>query len=142
MGSLVKEAFELAKKAHKGQFRNDKKTPYIDHPVAVAHYFNNDDSGDKYFLQAIALLHDVIEDTPVTINDLRDKGFPKKVIMAVDLLTHRKGQRYLDYILAIKINPLAIKVKIADIEHNMLTSSGNQKGKYELALYILSREAI
>ncbi len=138
MKNYVEKAFTIAKKAHKGQFRRDGKTPYIEHPLEVYQrfipFFPRE---EMWLLQAIALLHDVLEDSKITVKDLKDAGIPDLIVKAVVILTHLKDQSYIDYILEVKGNEWARRVKIEDIRHNMSTSSGNQKDKYLLALHIL-----
>ena len=70
----------------------------------------------------VALLHDTVEDTSVTIDFLREKGFSERVLEAVDLLTHREEEGYFDYVRRIKENPLAVTVKLADLRHNSDTT--------------------
>ncbi len=107
---LTKKAIKLAHKAHKDQY--DKAgLPYIAHPLHLAECMN-----DEYTTIA-ALLHDVVEDTNITLDDLA-KEFPKKVINALKLLTHQKGVPYMDYVAKIKTNDIAKAVKIADLKHN------------------------
>ena len=122
--------------AHEGQFRKmgeDKGKPYIIHPDRVAAKFQNSD-----ILAAIGQLHDVIEDSPVTAEDLLDKGIPGSVVDAVVALSKKPGENYLDAILRVMQNPLARQVKIVDLEDNMLgLDEGSLKDKYRLALYIL-----
>ena len=66
----------------------------------------------------VALLHDVVEDTDYTFDDLRNEGFPKEIIDAIKLLTHDPSVPYLDYINKIKENVISTKVKLADLKHN------------------------
>ena len=66
----------------------------------------------------VALLHDVIEDTPVTAEDLRREGFDEAVLAAVDCLTHRNGESYADYVVRCKGNVIARRIKLADLEDN------------------------
>ena len=107
---LTCAAMKLAYRAHHGQF--DKcGIPYIYHPIHLAEAMN-----DEYSC-CVALLHDTVEDTDVTL-DLLKTIFPKEVTDAVALLTHRKGTDYFDYVRAIKDNPIARKVKLADLSHN------------------------
>lgn len=129
---LIKKCLEIATIAHKGQTRKDGITPYITHPIAVAEMFPNDEE-----LQAVALLHDVIEDSDIKISSLKKEGIPICVLDMVILLTQRMTQNYLDYILQVKQNPDAIKIKLADIKHNSITPSKHQRDKYQLAKYIL-----
>ena len=74
------------------------------------------------FTTTVALLHDVVEDTEYTLEDIRALGFPEEVISALNLLTHRADVPYLDYVSAIKTNPIAREVKLADLRHNSDTT--------------------
>lgn len=139
MKNLVELALGIAEEAHKGQFRNDGVTPYLVHPVTVAEKVRvNGGFGYKEILEAIALLHDVVEDSKVSLKDLVDKGVPQVVVDSVNRLSKRPGESYLAYILNIKEDPLAKAVKVEDIMHNMVDAKGTMKAKYELALYILN----
>jgi len=144
MKNVVKLAFKIASKVHKGQFRRDDKTPYITHPMAIANIFKFSNLYGKWSeeLQAIALLHDVIEDSnhKITTIDLNKMGIPTEVTEVVHILTHYPTQSYLDYILEVKENLLATMVKEEDIKHNLSTLGKGDKDKiekYKLALYIL-----
>ena len=107
---LTKAAMEIAYKAHHGQL--DKSgVPYIFHPIHLAEQMD-----DEYSC-CVALLHDTCEDTEVTIEELK-AIFPMEVTDAVALMTHEKGTDYFDYVRAIKANPIARKVKLADLAHN------------------------
>lgn len=108
---LTIKALKTAYKAHEGQ--TDKSgLPYIFHPYHVAEQMTTEVSA------AIALLHDVIEDTDMTAEDLRALGFPDSVVDGVVLMTHDKGTDYFDYIHKLKKDPEAKAVKLADLEHN------------------------
>lgn len=121
------------REAHKGQFRRDGVTPYETHPEAVAQSVP-----DR--LKPIAYLHDVVEDTEVTIEDLEKEGFPAYVLTAVSLLTHRHGQSNHVYWHNLLTNPDAVQVKIADIKHNLSGSpSDHAKRKYARALEIFAK---
>lgn len=114
MNHMMERALEIALKAHAGQ--EDKAgVPYINHPLTVATFC----AGDPLAM-TVALLHDVVEDTDYTFEDL-EKEFPKEVIDALRLVTHPEGEPYMDYITRIKEsgNTTALKVKIADMRHNM-----------------------
>lgn len=109
---LTKRALLISFNAHKEQL--DKNgMPYVYHPFHVAEQMK-----DEYTV-CTALLHDVVEDTDITLEDLRAEGFPEEVIEAVGLMTHKKGVPYFDYVREIKNNPIAYAVKLADLEHNM-----------------------
>lgn len=108
---LTKKAMQFCFAAHKEQ--TDKSgLPYVFHPFHLAEQMEDE------LTAAAALLHDVVEDTPYTLDDLRSQGFPETVIDALELLTHREGVSYFDYVAAIKLNPIARQVKTADLRHN------------------------
>ncbi len=107
---LTYKAMHIAYNAHHGQL--DKSgAPYIFHPIHLAEQM------DDEFSCCAALLHDVVEDTDVTLDDLQ-KDFPEEVVEAVRLLTHKKDVSDVEYLTAIKANPIALKVKLADNAHN------------------------
>ena len=108
---LTKEAIRIAFDAHKEQ--TDKTgLPYIFHPFHLAEQMDTEEE------TIIALLHDVVEDTDITLDELRSYGFSDAVMDALSLLTHDDGVEYMDYIKRIKFNTLAKKVKLADLRHN------------------------
>lgn len=131
-------AARIATKAHKGQTRWDKKVPYITHPQAVARSIIEADIYNEEHVAA-AWLHDVLEDTDVTAQDLVGQGVDRCVVDAVIALTKREGvENYVDYILRVAANDVARVVKMYDLKHNMSDlKSGSMKQKYELAFYIL-----
>ena len=104
------KAMKLAYDAHLGQF-DHSNVPYIFHPYHLAEQM------DDEICCTVALLHDVVEDTDITIEDLKAE-FPPEVTDAVLLLTHDRDVDYFDYVRAIKENPVAKKVKLADLNHN------------------------
>lgn len=111
MTDLVFEALKVATKAHDGQY--DKGgAPYILHPITVARGVQSDTE------KIIALLHDTVEDTDVTIEEISEK-FGPVVADAVNFLTHKEGEEYDDYIDRVSQNKLAIDVKLSDIKNNM-----------------------
>lgn len=112
--ALYRRAEEIAVQAHAGQV--DKGgNPYISHPLAVAAGVQG------YELKIVALLHDVLEDSSVTAQDLLTEGFPPELVEAICVLTHNKedSMSYQDYIFLVKENPIARAVKISDITHNL-----------------------
>lgn len=132
-------ALKIATEAHKGQV--DKAgVPYINHPLTVASLVDTEEE------KIVALLHDTIEDTNITEQDLLNYGFSNKIVEAVKLLTHNKNVPYMDYIAKIKDNELARKVKIADLTHNSdlsrlkeITEKDKKRyEKYQKALLYLS----
>ena len=112
---LVSEAIAFAVKAHDGMRRKKSESPYILHPMEVASIVGSMTTDEEII--AGAALHDVVEDTNITFADLA-KTFPQDVLDILRLLTHDEHVDYFDYIRQIKTNPIAVKVKLADIEHN------------------------
>lgn len=107
----TKKAMKLAYAAHHGQ--TDKTgVPYIFHPMHLAEQMKDEAT------TVAALLHDVVEDTTYTLDDLREAGFSPAVLDALALLTHNKDVPYLEYVEAISHNPVAAAVKRADLRHN------------------------
>lgn len=139
--ALTKKAMRLAFHAHINQ--TDKAgVPYIFHPIHLAEQMTDEAS------VCAALLHDIIEDTDITVDDLKAQGFPACVTDAVELLSHAEGVSYMDYIKAIKPNPIARAVKLADLRHNRDLSRLDQVDdaalkrceKYKLALDFLESD--
>ncbi len=137
---LTKKAMRIAYEAHKDQ--TDKVgVPYIFHPYHVAEQMKDELS------VAAALLHDVVEDTPLTFEDLAQEGICEEVLDIVRLLTHEEDVGYMDYVQTIKDsrNERAIAIKLADLEHNSDTTRFkklNEKAlarikKYEAARAVL-----
>lgn len=125
-------ARQIAITAHTGQFRNDKKTPYIVHVEGVA-------NGVEPRLKPIAWLHDVVEDTTVTLDDLKNHGFPQYILDGVNVLTHRENVTNMDYWKGISQNPDAVPVKKSDINYNLNDSPNDrQKEKYQRALKVFA----
>ncbi|MFP3728100.1 GTP pyrophosphokinase [Priestia filamentosa] len=112
MQALLEKAIELAVHYHGGQ--TDKGgNPYILHPLAVMTRVKSIEE------KIVAVLHDIVEDTPLTFDGLRDAGFPDVIIEAVDALTKRAKESYNRYIWRVKNNSLACAVKLADLSENM-----------------------
>ena len=108
---LTKLAMKISFDAHKDQV--DKTgLPYIFHPFHLAEQMDDENS------VCVALLHDVVEDTNITFEDLKNYGFNNSIIDALKLLTHKDEVPYMDYVREIKKNELAKKVKLADLTHN------------------------
>ena len=128
-----RQALEIAKKYHHGQLRKGSTLPYIVHPMAVAEAFEDED------YKIVAVLHDTIEDTELTTYDLSSKyGLNMNSVIALECLTRRDNERYLDYILRCKSLDMSRCIKIQDLEHNLSDlESGSLRDKYIMALYIL-----
>lgn len=135
----TRKAMIIAYYAHQNQF--DKSgVPYVFHPIHLAEQMDTEEEC------IVALLHDTVEDSDVTFDDL-EKDFSPEVVQAVKLLTHDSKVDYMDYVRAIKMNPIARKVKLADLHHNSdLTRLTNPteklinriETKYRKAIEILS----
>ena len=108
---MTKQAMRLSFNAHKEQV-DKSDMPYVFHPFHLAEQMQDEDT------TVVALLHDIVEDTNYTIDDLRKIGFSEKVLKAILLMTHDKNVPYMEYVEQIKQNPIAAAVKRADLMHN------------------------
>lgn len=107
----TKLAMKICFKAHAHQL--DKSgLPYVFHPFHIAEQMKDEDT------TIVALLHDVVEDSDITLDDLKKYGFSEDVISAVAAMTHSPNIDYMDYIAQVKKNPLAAAVKLEDLRHN------------------------
>lgn len=135
---LTKKALKLSFEAHKDQV--DKTgLPYVFHPFHLAEQMEDEAT------TCVALLHDVVEDTDITFEDLEKEGFTAEIIEALKLLTHDDAVPYMDYVMALKDHPIASKVKRADLMHNSDLSrldvvsdfALERQAKYKRALELL-----
>jgi len=134
---LITNAVNIARRAHTGQFRRNGITAYICHPERVADRLQ-DESPEVI---ATAWLHDVLEDTPQTAESLRAGGIPESVITAVVTLTKKEGEAYGAYLARVKANPIARKVKVADMLDNLRGEPNpKQIKKYAIGLFGLVEE--
>lgn len=108
----IQRALEIAVEAHKHQKQKDG-SPYAFHPIKLSLSLKTEEQ------KIVALLHDVVEDTAWTFEDLINEGFNANVIEALRLLTHTDGSPYEDYVARLASNPLARAVKKADLSDNM-----------------------
>ena len=119
----IEEAIRIAVEAHTGQ-KDRAGAPYILHPLRVM--FRVQTEAERM----AAVLHDVVEDTPWTLDGLRAQGFAEEVVEAVDALTKREGEPYDAFVDRSAANPVARRVKIADLEDNMdVRRTGNLSEK-------------
>ncbi len=137
--TLTKKAYKIAFEAHRDQL--DKTgLPYIHHPLHLAAQMTDE------VTTCVALLHDVVEDSDMTFEDLAAMGFGGEILEALRLMTHDDDTPYMDYVREIKKNPIAATVKRADLMHNsdtsrldVVTEKDIQRvEKYKKALEILS----
>ena len=111
--ATIEDALIIAATAHRGQ-TDKEKLPYILHPLRVMQLVRGPEA------QMVAILHDVVEDTSVTLEDLRKAGFSETVLEALKLATHLPEDSYADYVVRLKPNPIARQVKLGDLQDNSL----------------------
>lgn len=135
---MVELALEIATKAHKGQVDKVGRN-YIEHPITVASMCSNENE------KIVALLHDVIEDSELTLEEIKSYGFDDEVVEALEVITKTKELVYQEYISKVKNNAIARVVKIADMTHNSdLSRLGNINDdiarfkKYQKAIFYLN----
>ena len=110
---LLDKAIQIAASAHAGQF--DKGgMPYLMHPIRVMSFLKSNDEE----LQCIAIMHDVLEDSSVTAEDLLAAGMTQRIVAGVQCLTKIKGESYDNYKLRVFTSGDAMQVKLADLRHN------------------------
>ena len=109
---MLEKAIEIAVEAHRGQIDKAGRE-YILHPMRVMLRGRNDTE------MIVGILHDVVEDTPVTLDMLRLEGFSEEVLAAIDCITKHKGESYGTFIDRVLANPLATQVKLYDMEDNL-----------------------
>lgn len=135
--ATIEQALEIAARAHAGQ-TDRQGVPYILHPLRVMHAVHGLDA------QIVAVLHDVVEDTPTTLDDLRAAGFNETIVAAVDSVTHREGEPYAAYVIRAKANPVGRQVKLADLQDNsridrtLLRAERQERDVKRMQRYVLS----
>ncbi len=139
MGTL-EQAIELAARAHAGQDRKDG-APFIVHPLRMALPFIRAGDEDRAI---VALLHDVVEKSDWSLKRLRAEGFDAAIVDAIDALSRRDGEPYLDFVRRAAADPLARPVKRADLRDNLATIRATERedrddlvAKYEAGLAVL-----
>lgn len=110
--NALEKALALALKAHAGQ-KDKAGQPYILHPLRVMLQMENTQT------KIVALLHDVLEDSNITLQELKQAGFDPQILEAVDCLTRREQEDYFTYLERVAQNKLALSVKIADLKDNL-----------------------
>lgn len=124
----IELAYSVCSYAHDGQFRRDGITPYATHPIHVSSMVPDE-------LKPAALLHDVPEDTGTTYEDLVQMGFSTRTTNAVLRLTRLDNESYDEYIKSILESSDSIKIKIADMEHN-LSCDPSENSKKKIARWL------
>ena len=110
--ATVERAVQIAAEAHQGQ-RDKAGAPYLLHPLRLMMRMESETA------MMAAVLHDVVEDSAWTLDQLRAEGFSEEVLQAVECLTHRLGESYDEFITRVQTNAIARQVKLADLEDNM-----------------------
>ena len=108
----LEDAVSVAAKAHRGQ-KDKAGAPYILHPLRLMMQMESE------MERIVAVLHDIIEDTACSLDELSKAGYSQEILGALDCLTRRHDETYNTFIERVKKNPLAVKVKIADLEDNL-----------------------
>lgn len=121
------KAILLAIQAHEGQLDTNNGRPYIEHPFRVMN------AGHTMQEKIVGILHDVVEDTSWTLDQLAEEGFSKEVVEGVDAMTRRNNESYDDYLLRLEKNPIAVRVKLNDLTDNMDIRRWNEVPYHELA---------
>ena len=109
---LLEKAIVIAVNAHRGQ-KDRYGAPYVLHPLRVMARLGTTTE------KTVGILHDVVEDTDWSLEDLKEEGFPQTLLSALDCVTKREGEEYEDFVKRSASNPVASRVKLADLEDNM-----------------------
>ncbi len=132
---LTKKALRIAFDVHKEQ--TDKTgLPYIYHPIHLAEQMEDEAT------VCAALLHDTVEDGDITLDFLRESGFTEEIVSAIALLTHDQNVPYMEYVEHLRPNPIAKKVKLADLKHNSDMSRLSTVDERAIARYEKYQKAI
>ena len=138
MSQYLHKAITIACEAHQGQSSINGE-PYILHPLRLLIKAKSNEE------RIIAILHDVIEKTNISLADLKNKGFNQNIISSIDSLSRRKGEPYFDYIRRLMQNKISVKIKLLDLIDNIKSHSKNNKdgiydakiNKYQNALKLI-----
>lgn len=123
----LNRAILLAIEAHEGQLDTNNGRPYIEHPFRVMN------AGQTLPEKIVGILHDVVEDTPWTLEKLKSEGFSREIIDGVDAMTRRDNEDYDEYLVRVAKNPIAVRVKLNDLTDNMDIRRWNEVPYHELA---------
>ena len=125
MSQYLHKAITIACEAHQGQSSINGE-PYILHPLRLLIKAKSNEE------RIIAILHDVIEKTNVSLADLKNKGFAPNIISSIDSLSRRGGESYVDYIGRLIQNRISVKIKLLDLADNIkIHSENNANGIYD-----------
>ena len=123
----LNRAILIAIEAHEGQLGTNNGRPYIEHPFRVMN------AGQTLPEKIVGILHDVVEDTPWTLEKLKNEGFSREIIDGVDAMTRRDNEDYDEYLVRVAKNPIAVRVKLNDLTDNMDIRRWNEVPYHELA---------
>ena len=125
MSQYLHKAIIIACEAHQGQSSINGE-PYILHPLRLLIKAKSNEE------RIIAILHDVIEKTNISLADLKNKGFDQNIISSIDSLSRRRGESYVDYIGRLMQNRISVKIKLLDLADNIkIHSENNDNGIYD-----------
>ena len=125
MSQYLHKAITIACEAHQGQFSINGE-PYILHPLRLLIKAKSNEE------RIIAILHDVIEKTNISLLDLKNKGFDQNIISSIDSLSRRRSESYIEYIERLMQNKISVKIKLLDLADNMkIHSENNDNGIYD-----------
>ena len=125
MSQYLHKAITIACEAHQGQFSINGE-PYILHPLRLLIKAKSNEE------RIIAILHDVIEKTNISLADLKNKGFDQNIISSIDSLSRRRSESYFEYIERLMQNKISVKIKLLDLANNIkITSENNDSGIYD-----------
>ena len=128
MSQYLHKAIIIACEAHQGQSSINGE-PYILHPLRLLIKAKSNEE------RIIAILHDVIEKTNISLADLKNKGFDQNIISSIDSLSRRGGESYVDYIGRLMQNRISVKIKLLDLADNIkMHSENNDNGIYDVKI--------
>ena len=131
----LEDAISLAAEAHRSQ-KDKAKAPYILHPLRVMLRMETETD------RIVAVLHDVVEDSEVTVSDLKRAGYSEEILEAIKYLTSSKEEEYEQFIERVKGNTLAVKIKIADLEDNLNFERIKEPNEDDMRRYEKYRRAL
>lgn len=125
MSQYLHKAITIACEAHQGQSSINGE-PYILHPLRLLIKAKSNEE------RIIAILHDVIEKTNISLADLKNKGFDQNIISSIDSLSRRRNESYIEYIERLMQNKISVKIKLLDLADNIkIHSENNDNGIYD-----------
>ena len=128
MSQYLHKAITISCEAHKGQSSINGE-PYILHPLRLLIKAKSNEE------RIIAILHDVIEKTNISLADLKNKGFDQNIISSIDSLSRRKSESYVDYIERLMQNKISVKIKLLDLADNIkIHIENNDNGIYDVKI--------